>query len=121
MRIAVRGAHGERGGGVDWSAPSLPDADWKVVPAPKVWSETAIGDHVGTIWLRRTIDVPANAAGRPAEIRLGIVDGSDVHYVNGGRMGTTVTSRNLPRQYIIPAGVLIAGSNAIAVRISNVN
>ena len=90
MKIAVRGARGERGGGVDWSAPSLPDADWKVVPAPKVWSETAIGDHVGTIWLRRTIDVPANAAGRPAEIRLGIVDDSDVTYVNGVRIGATV-------------------------------
>ena len=121
MKIAVRGARGERGGGVDWSAPSLPDADWKVVPAPKVWSETAIGDHVGTIWLRRTVDVPANAAGRPAEIRLGIVDDSDVTYVNGVRIGATATSRNLPRQYSIPAGVLIAGSNAIAVRISNVN
>ncbi len=106
---------------MDWSAPALPDADWKVVPAPKVWSETALGDHVGTIWLRRTIDVPANAAGRPAEIRLGIVDDSDVTYVNGVRIGATMTSRNLPRQYSIPASVLTAGSNVIAVRISNVN
>jgi uncharacterized protein len=32
-----------------------------------------------------------------------------------------VTSRNLPRQYSIPAGVLTAGSNVIAVRISNTN
>jgi sialate O-acetylesterase len=77
--------------------------------APKVWSETTIGDHVGTIWLRRTIDVPANVAGRPAEIRLGIVDDSDVTYVNGVRIGATATSRNLPRQYSIPAGVLTAG------------
>jgi azurin len=121
MKVAVRGARGERGGGVDWSAPSLADAEWTVVPAPKVWSETAIGDHVGTIWLRRTIDVPANGAGRPADIRLGIVDDSDVTYVNGVRIGATSTSRNLPRQYSIPAGVLTAGANVIAVRISNVN
>jgi azurin len=121
MKIAVRGARGERGGGVDWSASSLPDADWKVVAAPRVWSETAIGDHVGTIWFRRAIDVPANAAGKPAEIRLGIVDDSDVTFVNGVRIGVTSTSRNLPRQYSIPAGVLTAGSNMIAVRISNVN
>jgi len=120
-KIAARGARGERGGGADWSAPSLPDDDWKVVPAPRVWSETDIGDHVGTIWLRRTIDAPANAAGRPAEIRLGIVDDSDVTFVNGVRIGGTSTSRNLPRQYSIPAGVLTAGSNVVAVRISNVN
>jgi putative membrane-bound dehydrogenase-like protein len=120
-RIAARGTRGERGSGVDWSASSLRDDDWTVVPAPRVWSETAIGDHVGTIWLRRTIDVPANAAGRPAEIRLGIVDDSDVTFVNGVRIGATSTSRNLPRQYSIPAGVLIAGSNVVAVRVSNVN
>ena len=120
-KIAARGARGERGSGVDWSAPSLPDDDWGVVPAPRVWSETAIGDHVGTIWLRRTIDAPANAAGRPAEIRLGIVDDSDVTFVNGVRIGGTSTSRNLPRQYSIPGGVLAPGSNVIAVRISNVN
>jgi azurin len=121
MKVAVRGARGERGGGVDWSAPALTDADWKAVPAPKVWSETALGDHVGTIWLRRTIDVAPDAAGKPAEIRLGIVDDSDVTYVNGVRIGATAASRNLPRQYSIPAGVLTSGSNVIAVRISNVN
>ena len=120
-RIAVRGARGERGGGVDWSAPALADADWKPIPAPKIWSETPLGDHVGTIWFRRTIELPAAAAGRPAQIRLGIVDDSDVTYVNGVRIGATTTSRNLPRQYSIPAGVLTAGTNAIAVRISNVN
>jgi putative membrane-bound dehydrogenase-like protein len=121
MKIAVRGARGERGGGVNWSAPSLPDADWTMVPAPRVWSETAIGDHVGTIWLRKTIEVPTGAAGKAAEIRLGIVDDSDVTYVNGVRIGATMTSRNLPRQYSIPPGVLTAGVNVIAVRISNVN
>jgi azurin len=44
-----------------------------------------------------------------------------VTYVNGTRIGATMTSRNLPRQYTIPAGVLVAGRNVIAVRISNVN
>jgi putative membrane-bound dehydrogenase-like protein len=120
-RIAVRGARGERGGGLDWSAPGLDTADWMTIAAPKVWSETAIGDLVGTIWFRRTIDAPANAAGKPAEIRLGIVDDSDVTYVNGVRIGATSTSRNLPRQYTIPAGVLTAGANVIAVRIANAN
>jgi azurin len=54
-------------------------------------------------------------------MRLGIVDDSDVTYVNGVRIGATLTSRNLPRQYTIPAGVLTAGPNVIAVRISNTN
>jgi putative membrane-bound dehydrogenase-like protein len=121
MRIGVRGARGERGGGVDWSAVDLPDAAWLTIPAPKIWSETPLGEHVGTIWFRRTIDLPASAAGAPAAIRLGIVDDTDVTYVNGIRINGTTNQRNLVRQYSVPAGVLAAGRNVIAVRISNVN
>jgi putative membrane-bound dehydrogenase-like protein len=120
-RLAVRGARGERAGAVDWSGPSLSDADWMTVVAPRVWSETPIGDHVGTIWFRRAIDLPAAAAGKPAAIRFGIVDDTDVTYVNGVRINGTANARNLPRQYSIPAGVLVAGRNVVAVRISNVN
>jgi uncharacterized protein len=121
MRLGVRGARGERAGGLDWSAPSLDEAGWTAIVAPKIWSETALGEHVGTIWLRRTIDLPADAAGTPALIRLGIVDDTDVTYVNGVRINATANARNLPRQYSIPAGVLAAGRNVVAVRISNVN
>ncbi len=121
MRLGVRGARGERAGGLDWSAPTLSDAGWTSIPAPRIWSETPLGEHVGTIWFRREIDLPAAAAGKPAAIRLGIVDDTDVTYVNGIRINATTNSRNLPRQYTIPAGVLVAGRNVIAVRISNVN
>lgn len=121
MRIGVRGARGERGGGVDWSAADLPDAAWLTIPAPKIWSETPLGEHVGTIWFRRAIDLPASAAGAPAAMRLGIVDDTDVTYVNGVRINGTTNQRNLVRQYSVPAGVLRAGRNVIAVRISNVN
>jgi azurin len=121
MRLGVRGARGERAGGLDWSAPSLADDDWTPVEAPRIWSETPLGGHLGTIWFRRAIDLPAEAAGRPATIRLGIVDDTDVTYVNGTRINATAGQRNLTRQYTIPAGVLVAGRNVIAVRISNVN
>jgi azurin len=120
-RVAVRGARGERGGGVDWSAPDLPEAGWLTIPAPKIWSETPLGEHIGTVWFRRTFDLPAAAAGAPAEVRLGIVDDSDVTYINGVRINSTLNQRNLVRQYSIPSGVLLAGRNVIAVRISNVN
>lgn len=121
MRVGVRGARGERSGGLDWSGPNLVDSDWVSVEAPGIWSGTSFGEHLGTIWFRRVIDLPASAAGRPATIRLGIVDDTDVTYVNGSRINATTTQRNMTRQYSIPAGVLVAGRNVIAVRISNVN
>src|SRR5688572_2578991 len=56
------------------------------VTVPKIWAETPLGEHIGTIWLRRAIELPAAAAGKPAQIRLGIVDDSDVTYINGVRI-----------------------------------
>jgi putative membrane-bound dehydrogenase-like protein len=121
MRVGVRGARGERAGGRDWSPVDLADSDWTEVQAPRIWTETPLGEHLGTIWFRRDIDLPATAAGQSATIRLGIVDDTDVTYVNGVRINATSTQRNLVRQYRIPAGVLTAGRNVVAVRISNVN
>ncbi len=121
MRIGVRGARGERAGGVDWSGVTQDETGWTTIAAPKIWAETSLGEFVGTVWFRRAIDIPASAAGKPAAIRLGIVDDTDVTYVNGIRINGSTNQRNLPRQYTIPAGVLVAGRNVIAVRISNVN
>ena len=121
MRIGVRGARGERAGGVDWSAPAQDESGWLTLAAPKIWAETSLGEFVGTVWYRRTIELPAAAAGKAAQIRLGIVDDTDVTYINGVRINATTNMRNSPRQYSVPAGVLVAGRNVIAVRISNVN
>jgi azurin len=120
-RTSVRGARGDVPGAQDWSSPALDETGWFTVPAPRVWADTPLGDLVGTAWLRRTFEVPAGAAGRPALIRLGIVDDTDVTYINGRRLNSTVNQRNAPRQYSIPAGMLVAGTNTIAVRISNAN
>jgi azurin len=121
MRVAVRGAKGERPTGVDWSGPAEDETGWTTVTVPKIWAETPLGEHIGTIWLRRAIELPAAAAGKPAQIRLGIVDDSDVTYINGVRINGMANMRNSPRQYSIPAGLLTAGKNTIAVRVSNVN
>ena len=121
LSTAIRGALGERPSGPDWSAPDLPDTGWTTIPAPRAWIDTPLGEHIGTVWFRRTIDLPAAAAGAPATIRLGIVDDTDVTYVNGVRINGTVNQRNLVRLYTIPPGVLVAGANVVAVRIGNVN
>jgi len=121
MRLGVRGARGERASGVDWSSPAQDEAGWLTLTAPRIWADTSLGELVGTVWFRRAIDVPAAAAGQPAQIRLGIVDDTDVTYINGVRINATTNMRNSPRQYSVPAGVLVAGRNVVAVRISNVN
>ncbi len=120
-RTAVRGARGETSAGVDWSAPALDDAGWMTIEAPGVWAGTPLGEHLGTVWFRRVVDLPAAAAGQPALVRFGIIDDTDVTYINGVRINATDNQRNMTRQYRVPAGVLQAGRNVIAVRISNRN
>ena len=120
-RVAVRGARGERETVIDWSAPGLDTATgWPNIPMPQVWSATPLGEHLGVVWLRREIDMPAAAAGKAATLALGIVDEQDVTYINGSRVGaTTQQGANLVRTYAVPAGVLLPGRNVVAIRVTN--
>lgn len=120
-RTAVRGARGETSAGVDWSGPALDDSEWMTIEAPGIWAGTPLGEHLGTVWFRRIVDLPASADEQPALVRFGIIDDTDVTYINGVRINATDNQRNMTRQYRIPAGVLKAGRNVIAVRISNRN
>ena len=56
-------------------------------------SETPLGTHLGVAWFRREITVPDAAAGKGATLRLGIVDDTDIAYINGSRVGATTNQR----------------------------
>jgi len=118
-RLAVRGARGELETFSDWSAPGLPDGSWKPIRVPASWSDTPLRQHAGVVWFRRAFDVPESAAGRPATLRLGVVDDGDMTFINGSRVGATAFSMNA-REYSVPPGVLLPGRNVIAIRVSNV-
>jgi sialate O-acetylesterase len=70
------------------------------------------------VWLRKTIEVSAENAGKQAELHLAMIDDNDDAYVNGTKVGST-KAYNEKRVYVIPAGVLKAGKNVIAVRVED--
>lgn len=70
----------------------------------------------GVIHLRRTVTLPAYAAGRPAALHLGAMVDSDETSVNGVRVGQS-EHQYLSRDYMVPEGVLKAGRNEIDVRL----
>ncbi|MSR28950.1 MAG: hypothetical protein EXS03_05150 [Phycisphaerales bacterium] len=74
-------------------------------------------DFDGASWWRRTVDVPSSWAGRTARVSLGPIDDSDMMFVNGAEVGRTAQLHQAPRVYEVPAGVLRAGSNEIAMLI----
>ena len=97
-------------------APATADGDWKAMDLPGHWEEKGLPDFDGVVWFRRTIDVPADLAGKEGKLLLGPIDDQDVTWVNGAEVGHTDTW-NQPRIYTIGKDLLKAGANAIAIRV----
>lgn len=75
----------------------------------------------GSFWLRKTVEVPASAAGEAATLHLGVIDDYDFTWVNGKLVGRMTRDNpdayRTPRAYPLPAGTLRAGANVILVRV----
>jgi sialate O-acetylesterase len=99
-----------------WNVPGLDTSTWKTMALPSLWEEAGEPDLNGVVWFRKSFELPASAAGLPAELSLGLVDDVDTTWVNVVKVGFTF-GYNVPRRYAVPAGVLKAGSNVIAVRV----
>ena len=108
-------ARQDRGAGC-WQQPECDDSDWATMTVPGYWRENG-ADIRGTIWCRKTFDVPASMAGRHARLYMGTMVDSDSVFVNGTFVGFTSYTYP-PRKYDIPAGVLREGKNVIAVRLT---
>lgn len=101
-----------------WSATDVPDALWKPVEVPGLWQDRGVIAGNGVVWFRRELTLPASAASQPALLVLGRIVDADTAYVNGVEVGHT-TYQYPPRRYSVPAGLLRAGKNTIAVRVTN--
>jgi sialate O-acetylesterase len=99
-----------------WSDAALDTVAWKTTPVPGLWEDAGEPDLNGVVWLRKTFDLPSGAAKAAAELQLGMIDDIDTTWVNGVKVGATA-GYNLVRKYSVPAGVLKAGRNVVAVRV----
>ncbi|HEX9513111.1 MAG TPA: sialate O-acetylesterase [Puia sp.] len=96
------------------------DDRWAHMKLPGLWEQAGLGlnDLDGIVWFRKTIGVAEEDAGKPAVLELGKIDDADEAYINGVKVGAT-KGYNEARHYTIPAGVLKAGKNVIAVRVED--
>lgn len=99
-----------------WEKATTPTADWRETKVPAQWETAGLPDFDGVAWLRREFELPTDWDGRAAELHLGAIDDDDTTWVNGQRVGATQGWDKL-RVYPIPAGVLKAGRNVVAVRV----
>lgn len=96
----------------EWASPSLVDADWEEIDPL-----THRNRWRGTLWLRKTFEVPDSLVGREAVVRLGYWFGADETYLNGERIGSTGYEYP-PRLYKVKAGQLKAGTNVLTLRLT---
>lgn len=72
----------------------------------------------GIMWVQKTIDVPANCAGKDMTLYLGAIDDEDVTYLNGVEVAKG-SGYNTPRVYTIPGNLVKSGQNLLTIRISD--
>ncbi|GJQ28574.1 MAG: hypothetical protein HBSAPP03_04580 [Phycisphaerae bacterium] len=101
-----------------WAAPGFDDSAWGAITVPSRFAGD-LASFDGVVYVRTRVIVPAESAGKPATLALGPIDDRDDAYVNGVRVGGTRDDGqwNKPRAYAVPANVLRAGENVIAVRV----
>ena len=112
----VKESRQDKGSG-RWNQKDFDDSDWAETEVPGTWDERGIRTK-GSVWYRKTFDLPSSMVGRHARIYMGRMADGDSVFVNGRLVGTT-SYFGPPRKYDIPAGVLVQGKN-IGVKVTGV-
>ena len=99
-----------------WMDPQFVETNWMHLQLPQVWEQQGLAGLDGVVWFRKTVEIPAQEAGKPFTLWLADVDDTDSTWVNGTLVGTA-TNCCVLRKYTVPAGLLKAGKNLVAVRV----
>jgi alpha-L-fucosidase 2 len=101
------------------SAIDYNDQNWKTIQVPSYegWELVGLANIDGAVWFRTTFDAPANWVGQDLILDLNRIRDQDFTYVNGVLVGNTDNTE--ARKYKIPAKLIKAGKNIIAVQVLN--
>lgn len=97
---------------------AIDDGHWPGLDVPRIWEEQGLDGFDGIVWYRRRVDLSAAQASGDATLQLGMIDDCDETFINGQRVGG-LCGWDTPRRYVVPSGLLHAGSNGVAVRVTD--
>ena len=103
-----------------WQVADVDDSTWKQIKVPGHWEWQGFKGMDGVGWYRHHFNLPAEAAGKKATLSVAMIDDADHTYINGKLVGN-LTNWNAPRKYELPAELLKAGENIIAIRVADGN
>ncbi|HEX6764846.1 MAG TPA: sialate O-acetylesterase [Polyangiaceae bacterium] len=103
-----------------FARPDFDDGDWRTLSLPGMWQRAGMAFN-GAVWFRKWFELPRELAGEDLSLSLGPIDDFDHTYLNGVLVGShpqgTDQAYLIPRRYGLPAGLLRAGKNLLAVRV----
>lgn len=103
-----------------FEAADFDDSNWPSLTVPGVWEREWLPNFDGVVWMRTSFELTKEqAAMENPELFLGRVLDMDLTYVNGTKVGGTEDRAKWQelRIYPIPAGLLKAGKNVVAVKV----
>lgn len=108
------------GADTSFAAFNYNDSQWKTmqVPTPEGWERIGFEGLDGLVWMRNSFELPAKWQSKNLTIDLGRIRDLDITYINGIRIGSMLSTTDR-RRYTIPANILKAGKNVIAIQVIN--
>ncbi|HVW14713.1 MAG TPA: glycoside hydrolase family 95 protein [Mucilaginibacter sp.] len=103
-----------------FAAANYNDKDWKTIRQPEAngWEVLPGFEGLdGAVWLKNSFYLSPDLVGKKMILSIGRVRDMDFTYVNGHLIGSSDNTKN--RQYVIPANLLHAGKNTIAIQVLN--
>ena len=101
-----------------WANADYDDSSWPEMRQPGKIEENGLSGFDGVVWIRKTFELPAGWEQHDLTLSLGAIDDEDNTFFNGTEVGHT-DSWFAPRTYTIPARLVKAGTNTIAIRITD--
>ncbi|MDA3963345.1 MAG: glycosyl hydrolase family 28-related protein [Planctomycetota bacterium] len=97
------------------------DTQWPVMAMPSMFNREPLdfNHRDGEVVIRRQFDLDAEQLATAVSLSLGAVDDHDEVWINGQQVGATAgpDAWSAPRTYTVPAGLLRATGNTIAIRV----
>ncbi|HER09100.1 MAG TPA: 9-O-acetylesterase [Bacteroides sp.] len=91
-------------------------SDWLTLDLPRMWEETGLGVFDGSVWFVKAVELSPFMASSDLTLCYSAPDDWDQAWVNGVKVGES-RAWDVPREYEIPEGVAVAGTNTIVIRI----
>lgn len=111
---------GNKGEALGYANPAVAAGGWATMELPKQFEAAGLSID-GAVWFRKAVQLPDSWAGKELLLSLPAIDDFDVTYFNGKQIGQTgketPNSYAVVRNYVVPASLVRAGANVIAIRV----